>query len=520
MVDSICARRSRATLGTQTPEVRGACCVVRDDRGGLCGPALRRPAGRHPGDALPQRVRLESGRPRGLHERLRARLAHELRLRRPRRVRVAAAVRPLPEDVLRPRQVGCLARVRGGSRPPARARPRALHGALQAASARFRDGERAVHARAAEARRALADPARSHVGRSEVTQAVRRLFFLTAALASQSACKPAGTGVIALEGATLIDGSGRAPVTDAVILVKDGHVQAVARVNEVPVPRGALRLSLIGKTVVPGFVDAHAHVERWAAERYLAWGVTSVRDLGAASTDSSIALKNDFNLGSVLGPRMFTSGAMIDGAPPTYPTATAVRSRADVRKAVDQLAVAGTDLVKIYTKLTADLLPPLIDEASTLRFPVAAHLGKTDALTAARAGVASLEHMAGVVQAASPNPGPYLRAHDDFLRGWTLEEAGWAPLDSAALARVARGLAATHVAIAPNPVLPEMLSRLDNPTLLSRPGMEDVPAAATSVRDVAGLLRRSGWRAGDLQAFRRSRARQNQFVREFKRAGG
>jgi len=37
---------------------------------------------------------------------------------------------------------------------------------------------------------------------------------------------------------------------------------------------------------------------------------------------------------------------------------------------------------------------------------------------------------------------------------------------------------------------------------------------------VAGLLRRTGWRAADLQAFRRSRARQNQFLREFKRAGG
>jgi len=176
-------------------------------------------------------------------------------------------------------------------------------------------------------------------------------------------CKGSGDGVIALEGATLIDGSGRAPVTDAVILVKDGHIQAVARVNEIPVPRGALRMNLIGKAVIPGLVDSHAHVERWAVERYLAWGVTTVRDLGASSTDSSIALKNDLNLGSVLGPRMFTSGAMIDGAPPTYPAATAVRTRAEVRRAVDQRAVAGADLIKIYTKVTADLLPPLLDEA-------------------------------------------------------------------------------------------------------------------------------------------------------------
>ena len=137
-----------------------------------------------------------------------------------------------------------------------------------------------------------------------------------------------------------------------------------------------------------------------------------------------------------------------------------------------------------------------------------------------RAGVASLEHMAGVVQTASRNPALYASAHDQFLRGWTTEEKGWAALDSAAVAQTARALAATHVAIVPTLVVHEMLSRLDNPTLLTRPGMEDVPASAASVRDVAGLLRRTGWRSADLQAFRRSRARQDQFVREFKRAGG
>lgn len=326
--------------------------------------------------------------------------------------------------------------------------------------------------------------------------------------------------VIALTGATLIDGSGREPVRDALILVQGGHIQAVARVNELPIPRGAQEINLIGKTVIPGLIDAHAHVERWAAERYVAWGVTSVRDMGASSTDTALALRNDLNLGAILGPRMYTAGAMIDGMPPTYPAAIGVATSGDARKAVDQHAVAGTDFIKIYTKLTPQLLTPLLDEAATLRLPVAAHLGRIDAVTAARAGVASIEHMAGVVQAAALNPQPFVLAHDRFLGGWTLEEMGWAGLDSAAVARVAQRVAAAHVAVVPTLVLHEMMSRLDNPTLLSRPGMEDVPAGAASVRDVAGLLRRTGWRAPQLQAFRRSRPRQNQFVRDFKRAGG
>src|SRR5437879_9875493 len=91
-----------------------------------------------------------------------------------------------------------------------------------------------------------------------------------------AACTPSGNGVVALQGATLIDGSGGPPVTDAVLLIKDGHVTAVARVNEIKVPSGAVVIDLSGKTIIPGLIDSHAHVERWALPRYIAWGVTSV----------------------------------------------------------------------------------------------------------------------------------------------------------------------------------------------------------------------------------------------------
>jgi imidazolonepropionase-like amidohydrolase len=350
-----------------------------------------------------------------------------------------------------------------------------------------------------------------------IPRAIPRLALLALLL---GACTPPGKGMVALEGATLIDGSGGPPVQDALILIKDGRIQAVARVNEIEVPRGAERISLIGKTVIPGLIDAHAHVERWAIPRYLAWGVTTVRDLGG-DNDTAFVYKTELNTGAVIGPRMFTAGAMIDGVPATYPTATAVATGDEARKAVDQRAVAGADYLKIYTKITPELLRPLLDEAATFRLPIAAHLGKIDALTAARAGVASLEHMAGVVQAAARDPRPYFVAHNQFLAGWTLEEEGWAGLDSARGERLARELAATHVAIVPTLVLHEMLSRLDDATLLSRPAMADVPAdTANEVRRVASLLRRSNWRPADFAAFRRGRPAQDRFVRQFRRAGG
>jgi imidazolonepropionase-like amidohydrolase len=334
-----------------------------------------------------------------------------------------------------------------------------------------------------------------------------------------AACRSNGDTVFALEGATLIDGAGGRPVEDALIIVRNGRIEAVARVNEIDIPRGAQRIDLVGKTVIPGLIDAHVHLERWAGARLLAWGVTAVRDMGA-DPDTAAALKTDFNLGSQLGPRVYSAGGMVDGAPPTYPRATPVRTGDEARRAVDQRAVGNADFVKIYTGIVPALLPPLMNEAASLRLRVAAHLGKTDALTAARAGVASLEHAAGVVQAAARNPAPYLRAHDRFLAGWTLEEAGWGSLDSATIARVARQLAATRVAVVPTLVLHETLAHLADTARARRAGMDDVPADARAVRDVAGLLRRTGWRATDFRAFQRARPRIDQFVREFKRANG
>jgi imidazolonepropionase-like amidohydrolase len=341
-----------------------------------------------------------------------------------------------------------------------------------------------------------------------------------AATALAAACTSPGKGMIALEGATLIDGSGGPPKADALILIKDGTIRAVAQVNEIKVPRGAQRIDLVGKTIMPGLIDAHAEVERWALPRYLAWGVTSVRDVHSVG-DSGYAIKKDIDLGSVVGPRLYTAGPVIDGMAATLPGATAVAADEEARQAVDQRAVAGADFIMAYTKITPDLLRAIVDEATTLRLRVSIRPGKLDALTAARTGVASLEQLAGMVSAAASDAAPFLRANDLFYAGLTMEEASWAALDSGAVARLAAALAATRVAIVPTLVEHETFARLDDPALLQRLGMADVPAGGDNpVRAASALLQRAGWRAADIAAFRRGRDRQDQFVREFRAAGG
>jgi imidazolonepropionase-like amidohydrolase len=65
---------------------------------------------------------------------------------------------------------------------------------------------------------------------------------------------------VAITGATLIDGSGRAPIADAVVLIENGRIRAVGPATTTAVPASAARIDGRGKYVIPGLMDANLHL--------------------------------------------------------------------------------------------------------------------------------------------------------------------------------------------------------------------------------------------------------------------
>jgi hypothetical protein len=80
---------------------------------------------------------------------------------------------------------------------------------------------------------------------------------------------------IVVQGGTLIDGTGRAPIEDSVIVIEGNRFKAVGRRGEVPIPPGAHIIDIRGKTVLPGFIDGHCHWESFWGEVYLHLGITT-----------------------------------------------------------------------------------------------------------------------------------------------------------------------------------------------------------------------------------------------------
>ncbi len=343
---------------------------------------------------------------------------------------------------------------------------------------------------------------------------------LVLAIGPLLACHRSPPDGVALVGATLFDGSGGPVLPNSVIVVRRGRIESVGTQAGFALPARTREVDVSGRWIIPGLIDAHAHVEPWALPRYLAWGVTTVRDVHG-TLDSILRLRSRVNLGAVAGPRIYSAGAMIDGLPTTYPDAIGASSPREARKAVDRLVNAGVDLIKVYTRIDPTLLKAIMDEARTFNLRVAAHLGMTDAVTAAREGVASIEHMSGVPEASMSDASSLYAAHyRGFFSGWTAFERSWAGLDSAALARVAKETASHHVTMVPTLVLHETFSRLDDPAVLTDTMLKAVPELQQARWNVTDMIRRAGWTAEDYPTFRAGRPKQDLFLRLFAAEGG
>jgi imidazolonepropionase-like amidohydrolase len=347
---------------------------------------------------------------------------------------------------------------------------------------------------------------------------MRRLGLLF--LVALAACTPRHKDRIALVGGNLISGAGDPVLRDAVIVVYQGKIETIAPREGFEIPKTATEVDVTGSWIIPGLIDGHVHTERWALSRYVAAGVTTVRDVHGTQ-DSILALREQVSLGGLIAPRIYSAGAMIDGAPATYSDATEVKTADEARRAVDRRAVLGADFLKIYTRITPELLKPLMDEAGNFNLKVTAHLGLTDALTASRLGIGSIEHLTGIPEAISKTPQKFYAEHRaSFFRGWTYFEKSWAGLDSASLGHVAETLAAARMTMIPTLVLHETFSRLNDPAVLTGDDLKSVPDSQVKRWDVPGMIARAGWTGADFTAFRASRANQDLFLREFRSAGG
>ena len=120
---------------------------------------------------------------------------------------------------------------------------------------------------------------------------------------------------LVLKGGTLIDGTGRTPIANSTIVIENGRFKAVGAAHAVAIPDGAEMIDASGRTILPGFIDGHGHLEDFHGDLYLHLGITTCVTIEIFQDGPwTLAQRAGTRLGKIRGPRIFTSGRAIGGA--------------------------------------------------------------------------------------------------------------------------------------------------------------------------------------------------------------
>jgi len=295
------------------------------------------------------------------------------------------------------------------------------------------------------------------------------------------------SSTLAIVGATLIDGTGAAPVEDSAVVIQNGRIKAVGPQSKIKIPKDANVVDAKGKFLLPGLWDMHAHFEQveWGPI-YLAAGVTTVRDCGN-EFEFITAVRNAISQNHGLGPRLLLAG-VVDGTGPMALGVQRVDTLEQARQWTDRYHDAGFQQMKIYSSVKLEELKAVADEAHRLGMTVTGHVPQgLNAYQTIEAGQDQINHIQYVVDIMhAPFP-------KDMSRPDRMKRLADLDLDSPDAKKAVSFLKDHHTVVDPTMALFELFSATTaRPPASFEPGVEKIaPELAQQLTDVEPPSERS-----------------------------
>ncbi len=352
---------------------------------------------------------------------------------------------------------------------------------------------------------------------------------MTAALMSAHA----QAQILVIQGGTLIDGTGRPPIDNSVIVIEGDRFRAVGRTGEVTIPPGAQVIDAKGKTVLPGFIDGHCHWEAFWGELYLHLGITTCVEIETNQDGPwALAQKDGTNAGKIRGPRIWPSGQAIGAREGELETEgsrawrgyIAADNADQMRAVIDQKKKDGYDVIKLSEYLTPDLVKAAADEAHRIGMGVTGHTW--DAIASSNAGVDGIEHIWAVGYTSIMDLERRRKLAIDRTAGRIDAEEAGALYESENFDKVIAPMVEHHVAWTPTiakwlrPLSPSAQRFWQKEQeLLADPGA-NFPAAVRVITEYTTEKLFKRYKPEQLERTRIGYTKASDFIRRFVQAGG
>lgn len=228
------------------------------------------------------------------------------------------------------------------------------------------------------------------------------------------------SGVV-LTGATVVASAARAPIPDAIVVVRDGRIAAVGPASRVKPPAGLPTLDVRGMTIIPGLWDLDARMSQIEmAPLYLAAGITSIRQTSpdqpfVSAVREALATSQD----RLIGPRAIQA-AVIDGAGVGGAGIVRVSTEDEGRQAARRLRADGARHLDVGAGVTVPVLRALAADAPRLGLSIGARMPAGFTLEqAAEAGLALMEGL--------PDQAPDAASATAAFTLWAKSKTAYAP---------------------------------------------------------------------------------------------
>lgn len=191
-------------------------------------------------------------------------------------------------------------------------------------------------------------------------------------------------GTIALTNARIITMEGDEVIENGTLIIEGNVITGVGSSRRIKIPRGAQVINCSGKTIMPGIIDAHAHVgdfryglspqQNWNYYANLAYGVTTAHD---PSSNSEMIFSHSelIKAGLTVGPRLFSTGIIIYGADGDFKAV--INNLEDARSALRRTKAYGAFSVKSYNQPRREQRQQIMEAAKELGLLVVPEGGST-----------------------------------------------------------------------------------------------------------------------------------------------
>ena len=164
-------------------------------------------------------------------------------------------------------------------------------------------------------------------------------------------------GRIAFKNARIITMEGDEVIENGALVINNNKIEAIGNASDISIPADAKVYDMNGKTIMPGIVDAHAHIggfryglttqKHWQFYANLAFGVTTAHD-PSANSETVFALSELQKNGTLVGPRLYSTGFILYGAEGDFKAV--INNLEDARSSIRRTKAFGALSVKSYNQ--------------------------------------------------------------------------------------------------------------------------------------------------------------------------